>query len=203
MILQMVSDCVVSTLMPIPEEPKELEVHLSFNAFDRPQSQAGLKTEFFEMFSKEAHCISKNRFEEKKMAITVHGLVHMPRKLYNLMKRDNCECQHCGVKVTHFVKNPAVSCSPYGELDVPVVPAAEGTYFTIDHVIPKAHGGPNRMFNYVFSCADCNTRKSDRVTDKDLEFIKGRYDDDVLYSLNSLSKRRLLKTDIPVLLTLA
>lgn len=33
---------------------------------------------------------------------------------------------------------------------------------TIDHVIPKSHGGKNNMDNYVLACKSCNSKKCDR-----------------------------------------
>ena len=34
---------------------------------------------------------------------------------------------------------------------------------TIDHLIPKKHGGRNRWVNYVLSCSDCNGKKQERL----------------------------------------
>lgn len=39
--------------------------------------------------------------------------------------------------------------------------AGGGTH--IDHVIPRARGGSNRLDNLVVSCRECNTRKGDRT----------------------------------------
>lgn len=33
---------------------------------------------------------------------------------------------------------------------------------TIDHLVPKAHGGKNRYDNIVLACATCNRRKGDQ-----------------------------------------
>lgn len=32
---------------------------------------------------------------------------------------------------------------------------------TVDHVIPKSKGGPNRMWNLVVACKACNSEKDD------------------------------------------
>ena len=34
---------------------------------------------------------------------------------------------------------------------------------TVDHVIPRAHGGTNTWDNVVAACSDCNCRKADRT----------------------------------------
>lgn len=31
---------------------------------------------------------------------------------------------------------------------------------TVDHIVPRAHGGLNRWPNWTCACFDCNTRKS-------------------------------------------
>jgi len=34
---------------------------------------------------------------------------------------------------------------------------------TIDHVVPRAHGGVSSWTNCVLACVDCNSRKADRT----------------------------------------
>ena len=53
----------------------------------------------------------------------------------NVMRRDNHECQYCG---------------------------KSDRKMTIDHIVPKRHGGPESWENLVTACAGCNTRKGDR-----------------------------------------
>ena len=43
--------------------------------------------------------------------------------------------------------------------------------FHVDHIVPKASGGPDHIANFVPSCAACNTAKSSRTF---IEFIKMR-----------------------------
>ena len=56
----------------------------------------------------------------------------------NVFKRDLWSCQYCGVR-------------PGGE------------ELTIDHVVPRSHGGASTWDNCVLSCVDCNKRKADRT----------------------------------------
>lgn len=56
----------------------------------------------------------------------------------NLAKRDDYVCQYCGEKLSL-------------------------TKVTVDHVLPRSRGGPNKWENVVAACADCNSRKADRT----------------------------------------
>lgn len=56
----------------------------------------------------------------------------------NLFRRDHNACQYCGLR-------PGTS-----EL-------------TIDHVVPRSHGGRSSWENCVLACVDCNRRKRDRT----------------------------------------
>lgn len=37
---------------------------------------------------------------------------------------------------------------------------------TVDHVVPKSHGGQSTWTNLVASCSPCNARKRDRTPDE-------------------------------------
>lgn len=56
----------------------------------------------------------------------------------NVYRRDGFRCVYCGAK------------PPQAKL-------------TIDHVIPRARGGPNTWENCVTACVSCNARKADRL----------------------------------------
>ena len=56
----------------------------------------------------------------------------------NVFKRDRFTCQYCG-------KQP-------GSDDL-----------TIDHIVPRAHGGESSWTNCVLACTDCNKHKADRT----------------------------------------
>ncbi len=59
----------------------------------------------------------------------------------NLVARDGGRCQYCGAKV------------PRPEM-------------TLDHVVPRAQGGPTRWENIVLACFRCNQRKANRTPDQ-------------------------------------
>ena len=56
----------------------------------------------------------------------------------NLFARDENRCQYCGRRY------------PTSEL-------------SLDHVIPRSHGGPTNWLNVVCACTDCNKRKGGRT----------------------------------------
>ena len=60
---------------------------------------------------------------------------------FNVLLRDRFTCQYCGDRV----------------------PAKE---LTLDHVVPRARGGPTRWTNVVAACRPCNHHKSDRTPDE-------------------------------------
>lgn len=75
--------------------------------------------------------------------ITLTEFDRLPRRTVafsrrNIYKRDNFQCQYCGV-----------------------TPGSEE--LTIDHVIPRAHGGVSSWTNCVLACVDCNSRKANRT----------------------------------------
>lgn len=59
----------------------------------------------------------------------------------NILLRDGYRCQYC---LTDFVP---------GKL-------------TLDHVVPRAHGGPSTWENLVASCRPCNQRKGDKTPEQ-------------------------------------
>lgn len=67
------------------------------------------------------------------------GAVTFSRR--NVFKRDRFTCQYCN-------QQPGS-----GEL-------------TIDHVIPRSHGGETSWTNCVLACLDCNSRKADRTPEQ-------------------------------------
>lgn len=58
-----------------------------------------------------------------------------------IVKRDDSKCQYCNKKLT-------------------------SSHVTIDHVIPKAHGGLSTFHNCVVACHTCNNGKADRTPEQ-------------------------------------
>lgn len=76
-------------------------------------------------------------------ALVLVNYVYIPYRLAraskrNIARRDNHECQYCGIHVT-------------------------GERITVDHVMPKSRGGKHEWTNVVLSCKRCNAKKSDRT----------------------------------------
>ena len=59
----------------------------------------------------------------------------------NIFKRDRMSCQYCGRRL-------------------------KGDELTIDHVVPRSHGGLSSWENCVLACIKCNHTKADRVPAK-------------------------------------
>ena len=59
----------------------------------------------------------------------------------NIFKRDRFTCQYCG-------------CQPTPD------------ELTIDHVLPRSHGGTSTWENCVLACVDCNHSKADRTPEQ-------------------------------------
>lgn len=59
----------------------------------------------------------------------------------NIFKRDHNTCQYCGAQ-----------------------PGSEE--LTIDHVVPRSHGGVSSWENCVLACVACNKRKADRTPEQ-------------------------------------
>lgn len=83
----------------------------------------------------------------------------------NVARRDHFTCQYCGAQ-----------------------PGVAG--LTIDHVVPRAQGGPSSWTNCVAACGDCNARKADRTPEQAgmrLKRAPSRPDWKPLYALQTLA----------------
>jgi 5-methylcytosine-specific restriction endonuclease McrA len=89
-------------------------------------------------------CIQAVRFRLRvPEVITLTGYDRLPTASVtfsrrNIFRRDHFTCQYCGVQ-----------------------PGSEE--LTIDHVVPRSHGGESRWDNCVLSCVECNKTKADRT----------------------------------------
>ena len=75
--------------------------------------------------------------------VTLLGYDQLPSSVVtfsrrNIFKRDHYTCQYCGVQ-------------------------PGGGELTIDHVVPRSHGGVSSWENCVLACVECNKRKADRT----------------------------------------
>jgi len=68
------------------------------------------------------------------VSIRHHGSIQLTKQ--NILRRDHKTCQYCGTQ--------------------------EGP-MTIDHIVPRSHGGKDTWSNLVCACARCNNRKGDRT----------------------------------------
>jgi 5-methylcytosine-specific restriction endonuclease McrA len=78
---------------------------------------------------------------ERPSVIRLSYMVHRPRPQVRLNKReifrrDGYRCQYCGRLSAHL---------------------------TLDHVLPKTHGGPYEWENLVSACPQCNRQKGGRT----------------------------------------
>lgn len=62
---------------------------------------------------------------------------------HNVFLRDDYVCQYCGLDCKH-----------------------NKSLLTLDHVVPRFHGGKTRWENVVASCSDCNLKKAHFMTMK-------------------------------------
>ncbi len=76
--------------------------------------------------------------------IRLNAFIQIPYKKVilsrkNILRRDGYKCQYCGIS----------------ENDL-----------TIDHIIPKAHGGKDSWENLVCACVRCNNKKGDKTPEE-------------------------------------
>jgi 5-methylcytosine-specific restriction endonuclease McrA len=62
-----------------------------------------------------------------------------PAKRRRIYERDGWQCCYCGVNMEHEVASKR----------------------TLDHIIPRAHGGSNHENNLVTACITCNSSRKD------------------------------------------
>jgi hypothetical protein len=76
---------------------------------------------------------------------------HSTREL--VWKRDEYRCRYCGREVVPPDYRAAARVNGH--------PQMKSNTATVDHLIPKSHGGPRSLANLVTACRSCNQDKSD------------------------------------------
>lgn len=121
---------------------------LVLNQNYEPMSVCSARRALLLIFRGKAHAVEEGdllvRSVTRRFAIPsvvrLDRYVNAPRRRVvlskrNVLRRDNLECQYCGVRRNAM---------------------------TVDHVIPRRMGGPATWENLVCACVECNARKGDR-----------------------------------------
>jgi len=100
------------------------------------------KAEVIEHYQKEVHSVSVSIHLPSVVRLYVY--INGPRKdvalnRKNISKRDNYQCQYCGISKE---------------------------VLTTDHVIPKSLGGRDSWTNLVTACTKCNNKKGNRMPEQ-------------------------------------
>ena len=82
---------------------------------------------------------------------------------YKLFRTKGTTCVDCGLeasyfKLERFPVDKTFHLNLYG-----IDHLGDEVLFTKDHIVPKAHGGPNNIKNYQTMCSPCNHDKADKV----------------------------------------
>ena len=112
--------------------------------------------EVFGLLGKDALSITEVGFRRDRESIEVEGYKVYTKSLrYATFYQKGCKCAACGKEGEYF------------QLDSGDQPdrkhfnlyAADGTLITKDHVVPKKHGGKDRVDNMQTMCVCCNRTK--------------------------------------------
>lgn len=86
------------------------------------------------------------------------------KKMSKLAQRDGgWVCHYCGKKLLRLEEVYRDVYDERGTYVYTTVDPSYGDHPTIDHIIPKSHGGQNKMSNYVLACKSCNSSKGAKV----------------------------------------
>jgi 5-methylcytosine-specific restriction endonuclease McrA len=112
----------------------------------------GGKVEVLEEYDEEIH--SPSLVMRMPAVVRLHNQVRRRHRVvrfsrFNVLLRDGFRCQYCGA-------SPSIR-----EL-------------TMDHVMPRARGGPTRWNNVVAACKPCNNRKGMRTPEEALMPLEQR-----------------------------
>ncbi|MFH1940579.1 MAG: HNH endonuclease [bacterium] len=122
---------------------------LVLNQNYEPMSVCSAKRAIVLLYLQKAEMIERNHEMVRSVSTSIplpsivrlSRMIHVPRKRIllnrkNIIKRDNHRCQYCST--------------------------TEGPV-TVDHVVPKDHGGQDTWENLVCACMECNTEKRNRT----------------------------------------
>ena len=103
------------------------------------QDLVDVVAEYDELIRSPSTTIRKPSIVRLKSDHRVRRVLHYSKAA--IWYRDKYECQYCGVKLDRHTRS-------------------------IDHVVPRGHGGRNSFTNSVASCKPCNQRKRDRTPEQ-------------------------------------
>lgn len=72
-------------------------------------------------------------------------------------RKQGGRCFYCRCRLVLRTTQRDKAIPPESERDLAIRP------HTLDHVVPKAHGGSDGLSNRVLACAPCNADKGDRM----------------------------------------
>jgi len=81
---------------------------------------------------------------------------------YKIFKQKGTICVHCGLEATHFKVERFPNDKTFHLNLYAIDIEGDEVLFTKDHIIPKGHGGCNKLENYQTMCSPCNTDKGDK-----------------------------------------
>lgn len=64
------------------------------------------------------------------------------------------------------------------------------TLLTLEHIIPRSLGGNNRLINLDLSCADCNRRRGNTISDEELIALGEDLIAEMTYSEEELAQKQ-------------
>ena len=92
------------------------------------------------------HPSGRLKHSDATLCGSCRGPSNLRRFVPLLVERDGTDCHLCGLPVDLSLRYP----DPMSR--------------SVDHVIPRAQGGPNALVNYALSHLLCNVRKNNRMT---------------------------------------
>jgi 5-methylcytosine-specific restriction endonuclease McrA len=105
----------------------------------------------------------------KKEFFGEHVKLTSPRYLVYATK--GTTCAHCGITGTFFaIEQSLAQNTKKFHLNLYAIDKKTGeeVMLTVDHIVPKAKGGPDRLENKQPLCFRCNNKKGDKLLQSEL-----------------------------------